>query len=44
MVADNLLRLDESDRDTALQKKAIKESATTAYGGEYIYIDVILSG
>jgi fibronectin type 3 domain-containing protein len=43
LVTDNLLKLDEGDEDTAFQKKAIKESAATAYGGEHIYIDVILS-
>jgi hypothetical protein len=36
MVADHLLKLDESDSDFAWQKKAVRESAATALGGKYI--------
>ncbi|KAG2124791.1 cytochrome P450 [Suillus clintonianus] len=36
MVSEQLLALDENDVDAAWQKKAIKESAGTAFGGEYI--------
>jgi len=36
MVADHLLELDESDNDSAWQKKAIQESAGTAFAGERI--------
>ncbi|KAG1730256.1 cytochrome P450 [Suillus paluster] len=32
MVADHLLKLDDGDGDSAWQKKAIKESASTAFG------------
>ncbi|KAJ8583488.1 cytochrome P450 [Rhizopogon salebrosus TDB-379] len=32
MVVDHLLKLDESDNDFAWQKKALKESASTAFG------------
>jgi hypothetical protein len=35
MVADHLLEIDETDSDSAWQKKALKESAATAYGGEH---------
>jgi len=33
MVVDNLLNIDENDSDSAWQKKALKESATTMYAG-----------
>jgi len=36
MVADHLLELDENDSDSAWQKKAIKDAAATAFGGERI--------
>ena len=42
MVADHLLKLDESDSDFAWQKKAVRESAATALGGEYIRCNVVL--
>jgi hypothetical protein len=44
MVADHLLKLDDNDGDSAWKKKAIKESATTAFGGEHVLFDVDLSG
>jgi hypothetical protein len=40
MVVDHLLQLEEndseSDKDLAWQKKALKESASTAFGGKHI--------
>jgi len=36
MVADHLLKLDESNGDSAFQKKAVMDSAATATGGEHI--------
>ncbi|OJA15424.1 hypothetical protein AZE42_13001 [Rhizopogon vesiculosus] len=36
MVVDNLLNIDENDSDSAWQKKSLKESAATVYGGEHI--------
>jgi hypothetical protein len=36
MVADHLLKLGESDGDISWHKKAVKESAATALGGEHI--------
>jgi hypothetical protein len=42
MVVDHLLKLDESDNDFAWQKKALKESASTAFGGEHISFNVTL--
>jgi hypothetical protein len=44
MVVDNLLNIDENDSDSAWQKKALKESAATVYGGEHIWFNNILSG
>jgi hypothetical protein len=41
MVADHLLDLDNNDEDLAWKKKAIKESATTAYAGEHVLFDVV---
>ena len=35
MISDHLFEIDESDGDSAWQKKALKESAATAYGGEH---------
>jgi hypothetical protein len=35
MVTDNLLKLDESDADSAWTKKAIKECASTAFAGKH---------
>jgi hypothetical protein len=40
MVADHLLKLGESDGDISWHKKAVKESAATALGGEHIYLSV----
>ncbi|OJA11833.1 hypothetical protein AZE42_04066 [Rhizopogon vesiculosus] len=40
MVVDNLLNIDEDDSDSAWQKKALKESAATVYGGNALAIDV----
>jgi hypothetical protein len=34
MVVDHLLELDDSSGNSAWQKKAIMESAATAFGGE----------
>jgi len=36
MVADKLLDLNEDDSDSAWQKKAMKDSAATVYGGEHV--------
>jgi hypothetical protein len=36
MVTDHLLTLDESDVDLAWKKKAVKESASSAFGGKHI--------
>jgi hypothetical protein len=36
MVTDHLLKLEESDADFAWQKKAAKESASTAFAGKHI--------
>lgn len=44
MVADHLLEIDENDIDSDWQKKALKESAATAYGGEHIQFNAFLSG
>jgi hypothetical protein len=35
MVADHLLKLDESNGDSVFQKKAVMDSAATATGGEH---------
>ncbi|KAG0698792.1 hypothetical protein DFH29DRAFT_939881 [Suillus ampliporus] len=43
MVSDHLRALDESDSDSAWQKKAVRESAATAFGGEHISFSVIFS-
>jgi hypothetical protein len=43
MVADHLLELDHAHGDTAWQKKAVKESAATAFGGEQIPFSVKFS-
>jgi hypothetical protein len=42
MVADHLLDLDNNDDDLAWKKQAIKDSATSAYGGEHVLFDVVL--
>lgn len=44
MVADHLLELDDSSSNSAWQKKAIKESAATAFGGEQMPFSVNLTG
>jgi hypothetical protein len=44
MVADHLLKLHESDDDSFWYKKAVKESAATAFGGEDITFNVFLLG
>jgi len=37
MIVDHLLEMDENDSDSEWRKKALKESASTAYGGKHIY-------
>ncbi|OJA08702.1 hypothetical protein AZE42_10180, partial [Rhizopogon vesiculosus] len=44
MVADHLQEIDDDDNDSAWQKKALKESASTAYGGEHIQLNAFVSG
>ena len=44
MVADHLLKVHESEDDPSWYKKAVKESAATAFGGEDITFNVFLLG
>jgi hypothetical protein len=43
MVADHLLELDQPYGDSVWQKKAVKESAATAFGGEQMPYSVNFS-
>ncbi|OJA14018.1 hypothetical protein AZE42_11341 [Rhizopogon vesiculosus] len=44
MVADHLLKLHETEDDPSWYKKAVKESAATAFGGEDIKFNILLLG